>query len=65
MLADRALTFIMQKPFSKISSIKFLVKVELKANHLPPQQKPVAPMAKTPLLLRAAIIALASSYPLS
>ena len=44
---------------------KFLVKVGLKANHLPPQQKPAAPMAETPLLLRAAITALASSFPLS
>ena len=40
-------------------------KFKLKANHLPPQQKPPAPMAETPLLFKAAITALASSYPLS
>ncbi len=38
---------------------------KLKANHLPPQQKPAEAMAETPLLFRAAITSLASSQPLS
>ena len=54
-----------KKYFQRIQALSSLPKSKLNANHLPPQQNPPAPMAETPLLFRAAITALASSYPLS
>lgn len=41
------------------------IKCYLKRNNSPPQQKPAAPMAVTPLLVREAIRGLASSHALS
>ena len=47
-------------------SLTLKKKEKMKASDcLPPQQKPAAPIAEAPLLLRAAITTLASSYPFS
>ena len=63
--SQSTLGFQRQNQFQRIKALSSLSNLKLKVNHLPPQQKPAAPMAETPLLFRAVITGLASSYPLS
>ena len=55
----------MPRNFQKIQALSSSSKLKLKSNHLPPQQKPAAPMAENPLLFKASITGLASSNPFS